>query len=26
VGDLTVVDIKMDLNRWARDRLIGTRL
>lgn len=26
VGDFSVVDIKMDLNRWARDRLIGTRL
>lgn len=26
VGDFTVVDVKMDLNRWAKDRLIGTRL
>ncbi len=26
VGDFTVVDIKMDLSRWAKDRLIDTRL
>jgi hypothetical protein len=25
-GEFTVVDVKMDLNRWARDQMIGTRL